>query len=61
MYVRLKYEMELVLKDITNEELNYQSTSQSNSIGWLARHTMRSQDRLNADLFEEEQLWIQEK
>jgi hypothetical protein len=61
IYVRLKYEMELVLKDVTNEELNYQPTPQSNSIGWLAWHTMRSQDRLNADLFEEEQLWIQEK
>jgi hypothetical protein len=32
-----------------------------NSIGWLAWHTIRSQDRPNADLFGEEQLWIRDK
>jgi hypothetical protein len=61
IYIRLKYELGLVLKDVSGEDLNYQPTPQSNSIGWLAWHTMRSQDRLNADLFEEEQLWIREK
>ena len=61
IYVRLFQEFELVLKGLTNEELNYQPNPHSNSIGWLVWHTTRSQDRLNADLFGEEQLWIREK
>ena len=61
IYVRLFQEFKLVLKELTTEELNYQPDSHSNSIGWLAWHTIRSQDRLNADLFGEEQLWIREK
>ena len=61
IYIRLFQELELVLKGLTIEELNYQPGPQSNSIGWLAWHTIRSQDRMNADLFGEEQLWIREK
>ena len=61
IYIRLKDEFGLVLKDITIEELNYRPAPQSNSIGWLLWHTIRSQDRLNADLFGEEQLWINQK
>jgi hypothetical protein len=61
IYNRLGQELKLVLKDLTNQELNYQPTPQSNSIGWLVWHSIRSQDRLNADLFGEEQLWIREK
>ena len=61
IYLRLFQEFELVLKGLTTDELNYQPKSQSNSIGWLAWHTIRSQDRMNADLFGEEQLWIREK
>lgn len=61
IYVRLFQESELVLKGLTTDELNYQPRPQSNSIGWLAWHTIRSQDRMNADLFGEEQLWIREK
>ena len=61
IYVRLFQEMELVLKGLTAEELNYRPGLQPNSIGWLCWHTIRSQDRMNADLFKEEQLWIREK
>ena len=61
MYVRLFQELEQVLKGLTIDELNIQPTPQSNSIGWLVWHTIRSQDRMNADLFGEEQLWIREK
>ncbi len=61
IYIKLYQELETVLKDLTVEELNYQPRSHSNSIGWLAWHTIRSQDRLNADLFGEEQLWIRDK
>jgi hypothetical protein len=61
IYVRLFQELEQVLKGLTADELNYHPKPQSNSIGWLAWHTIRSQDRMNADLFGEEQLWIREK
>ena len=36
IYVRLHQELALVLKELTAQELNYQPTPQSNSIGWLA-------------------------
>ncbi len=61
VYVRLFEELELVLKDLTEEEINFQPKPHSNSIGWLAWHVIRSQDRLNADLMGEEQLWIKQK
>lgn len=61
IYARLFHEAELVLKDLTEEELNYRPGPQSNSIGWLVWHTARSQDRMNADLFGEEQLWIRDQ
>jgi hypothetical protein len=61
IYLRLYQEMEQVLKDLKVEELNYKPKTGSNSIGWLLWHTIRSQDRMNADLFGEEQLWITEK
>jgi len=61
IYSRLLHEIELVLKDLTVEELNFRPGAQSNSIGWLVWHTTRSQDRMNADLFGEEQIWISGK
>jgi hypothetical protein len=61
IYIRLFHELEQVLKGLTPDELNYRPAPQSNSIGWLAWHTIRSQDRMNADLFVEEQLWIREQ
>ena len=61
IYVRLFQELELVLKGLTADELNFQPNPRSNSIGWLAWHTIRSQDRMNADFLGEEQLWISHK
>ena len=61
IYIRLYQELTVVLEGLTQQDLNYQPGPQSNSIGWLAWHTIRSQDRMNADLFGEEQLWIREK
>jgi hypothetical protein len=61
IYIRLFQELELVLKGLTTDELNFQPGPRSNSIGWLLWHTIRSQDRMNADFFGEEQLWIKEK
>jgi hypothetical protein len=61
IYYRLFQEYDLVLKDLTIKELDHRPTLHSNSIGWLLWHTIRSQDRMNADLFAEEQLWTREK
>jgi hypothetical protein len=61
VFLRLRNELELVLEGLTVEELNHQPEPRSNSIGWLIWHSIRSQDRMNADLFAEEQLWISEK
>jgi hypothetical protein len=46
IYARLFKELESDLKGLTAHELNYQPKPQSNSIGWLAWHTIRSQDRM---------------
>jgi hypothetical protein len=61
IYSRLYNELAQALQDLTAADLNYQPGAGLNNIGWLAWHTIRSQDRMNADLFGEEQLWIREK
>jgi hypothetical protein len=61
IYSRLFQEFEVMLKGLSVEDLEYQPQRQLNSIGWLAWHTIRGQDRMNADLFGEEQLWIRDK
>jgi hypothetical protein len=61
IFTRRYQELEQVIKDLTIEELNYQPKPFSNSIGWLAWHAIRSQDRMNADLFGEEQFWTKDK
>jgi hypothetical protein len=58
----LRYqELEHTLVGLTTEQLNYQPKPESNSIGWLIWHGTRSQDRMNADLFGEDQLWVSGK
>jgi hypothetical protein len=51
-------ELEKTISGLTREQLNYQPKTESNSIGWLIWHATRSQDRMNADLFGEDQLWV---
>ncbi len=58
VYERVHQELVLVLKDLSEKDLDYRPGPQSNSIGWLLWHSIRSEDRMNADLFGEEQLWI---
>jgi hypothetical protein len=58
---RLAREVELVLDGLTPDDLNYRPKPDTNSIGWLIWHTARGQDRMNADLFGEDQLWVSEK
>ena len=54
-------ELEKTLSGLTAEQLDYQPGPESNSIGWLVWHATRSEDRMNADLFGEDQLWVSGK
>jgi len=61
IFARLASELEIVLEGLAAEDLNTLPNPDSNSIGWLVWHTTRSQDRMNADLFGEDHLWVSEK
>jgi hypothetical protein len=58
IYARRFKELEEAVTGLTPEQLNYMPAPESNSIGWLIWHAIRSQDRANADLFGENQLWV---
>ena len=58
IYDRRYQELEKVVTGMTTEQLQYQPKPESNSIGWLIWHAIRTQDRMNADLFGEDQLWV---
>ncbi len=50
------------LEGLTLDDISYQPNKDCNSIGWLAWHLSRSQDRaINTDIQHEEQLWIKDK
>ena len=58
----LRYqEMEKAITGLTPDQLNFRPKPESNSIGWLIWHAARSQDRMNADIFGEDQLWVSAK
>ena len=58
IFDRLAAELEMAVTGLTPEDLNHQPRPGSNSIGWLIWHTTRSRDRMDADLFGEDQLWV---
>ena len=58
MYPLRYKELEHTLVGLTTEQLNYRPKPESDSVGWLIWHATRSQDRMNADLFGEDQLWV---
>ena len=58
IYNRRYQELAQTVSGLTAEQLNYRPGPESNSIGWLIWHATRSQDRMNADLFGEDQLWV---
>ena len=58
IYVRISQVLERALEGLTQDDLNQQPNPGSNSMGWLAWHLTRVQDRAIADLAGEEQLWI---
>lgn len=49
------------LDGMTIEDLNYRPRPDCNSMGWLAWHLTRVQDRGISELTGEEQLWIKDK
>jgi DinB superfamily len=61
VFARLTSELQLVLEDLTSEDLNTLPKPDCNTISWHIWHATRSRDRMNADLFGEDQLWVSEK
>lgn len=57
-YGRVLQILERALTGLAPEDLNEQPHPDSNSIGWIAWHLARVQDRHFANLMGEEQLWI---
>ncbi len=46
--------------DLTDEQLYYQPTPESNSIAWLVWHLSRWRDAVSATISGESQIWVQE-
>ncbi|MEE9399965.1 MAG: DinB family protein [Dehalococcoidales bacterium] len=61
IYGRISQELEKVLDGLTVDELNQSPCPDCNSIGWLAWHLTRTQDRAIEDLMGEEQLWVKDE
>ncbi len=59
-YGRILGILERTLKELTEDDLNWQPQPDSNSIGWLTWHLTRSQDGTVAALMGEEQLWTKD-
>jgi len=57
IHLRIAQELERVLDGLTVEDLNQQPRPDCNSIGWLAWHLTRSQDRAIEELAGQEQVW----
>jgi len=52
--------LERALKGLSREDLEWQPTPETNSIGWLVWHLTRQQDAQVASLMGEQQLWTKE-
>ncbi len=59
-YGRILGILERTLKELTEDDLNWQPHPDSNSIGWLTWHLTRTQDSTVAALMGEEQLWTKD-
>ena len=59
-YGRVPEFMESVVSGLSQEDLNWQPSQDSNSIGWLFWHLTRQQDVQIASLTGEEQLWTKD-
>jgi len=60
-YSRIPEFLENVLKDLTQDDLDWQPKHDCNSIGWLVWHLTRQQDAQIASLIGGEQLWVTDK
>jgi hypothetical protein len=60
-YNRIVDTMERVLEGLTQDDLDWQPSPDTNSIGWLAWHLTRQQDGQISSLMGEEQLWTKDK
>lgn len=60
LFLRISRELEGVLDGLTVDDLNQRPSADCNSIGWLAWHLTRSQDRNIGEVTGEEQLWIKD-
>ena len=60
-YGRVPEFLQNVLKGLTQDDLNWQSRRDCNSIGWLIWHLTRQQDAQIASLMGEDQLWIKDE
>lgn len=58
IFDRIDRQLEQVLDGLTPEELNRPPAPGANTIGWLAWHLTRSNDRNMSEVAEKEQLWI---
>ncbi len=58
IFVRISQGLERVLDGLTVDDLNQRPGADCNSIGWLAWHLTRCQDRIIGEVMGEEQLWI---
>jgi hypothetical protein len=59
-FERILQTLEKALIGMTQADLNEQPRPDCNSMGWLAWHLTRTQDRSIADLTGEKQLWIKD-
>jgi hypothetical protein len=59
-FERILQTLEKALVDMTQADLNTQPRPDCNSMGWLAWHLTRTQDRAITDLTGEKQLWIKD-
>ena len=60
IFMRISQELERVLDGLTVDDLNQIPRADCNSVGWLAWHLTRSQDRNIGEVMGEEQLWIKD-
>ena len=59
-FIRISQVLETSLRGLTSDDLNAHPRPDCNSIGWLAWHLTRVQDRAISGFIGEEQLWLRE-
>ena len=60
IYEQISQVLTMALEGLNQDDLNQQPKPDSNSVGWLAWHMTRVQDRAIASLAMEEQLWVKD-